>query len=158
MDIKIRLTQPSDLDELCALIKRTVEESFIKVYPTFSIKYVLENQLNIDRIKKRMENDHFYVATNKGKIIGCACIGVHRENENWRIIKTVFVDPKCQGSGIGKMLIDTLEADARAGNAIRIEVPASLFAVGFYKHLGYEHVDGELHYSDGHFAMEKFLS
>ena len=40
--------------------------------------------------------------------------------------------------------------------AKRIEVPASMVGIPFYKKLGYKHKNNELIYEDGHFAMEKF--
>jgi hypothetical protein len=40
--------------------------------------------------------------------------------------------------------------------AERIEIPASMSAIPFYRKLGYEHKGGKLEYNDGHFALEKF--
>jgi GNAT superfamily N-acetyltransferase len=49
----------------------------------------------------------------------------------------LFVDPDRMRSGIGRLLVDDLEARARATGAIRVEVTANLRARGFYEKCGY---------------------
>ena len=58
--------------------------------------------------------------------------------------------------GYGKKIIETLEKDEYFLRATRIEIPASMSAIPFYRKMGYEHKNGELLYHDGHFALEKF--
>ena len=54
------------------------------------------------------------------------------------------------------MNIATLEDDEYFKRATRIEVPASMSAIPFYRKMGYEHKNGELVFNEGHFALEKF--
>ena len=50
-----------------------------------------------------------------------------------------MVLPEYQHCGIGKQMIETLEADEYFKRAWRIEVRSSLTAVDFYRRLGYQY-------------------
>ncbi|HCU32651.1 MAG TPA: hypothetical protein DF364_02225 [Ruminococcaceae bacterium] len=52
---------------------------------------------------------------------------------------SVFVLPAYQGKGVGRNIIETLEADAYFLRAWRAEVGSSLTAVEFYRKMGYEY-------------------
>ena len=55
------------------------------------------------------------------------------------ILLTIFVLPEYQGKGVGRKIIETLEEDEYFFIAHRIEIPASLTAVDFYRKMGYDH-------------------
>ena len=55
---------------------------------------------------------------------------------------TLFVLPGCQGRGVGRKLLETLEADAIFLRAERVELSSSVTAHGFYKKLGYAYMRG----------------
>lgn len=55
---------------------------------------------------------------------------------------SVFVLPEVQGRGIGRRIIETLEADEFFKRAWRTEVGSSLTAVGFYQKMGYAFKNG----------------
>jgi len=52
-------------------------------------------------------------------------------------ILAVFVRPLFTGEGIGRLLVNHVEAEARAAGYRAIEVSATLNAVGFFEELGY---------------------
>ncbi|MEE1263921.1 GNAT family N-acetyltransferase, partial [Ruminococcus sp.] len=54
----------------------------------------------------------------------------------------IFVLPEYQGKGVGRKIIETLEQDEFFLRAKRVEVPASITAVEFYRKLGYEYKNG----------------
>ncbi|SFV43691.1 GNAT family N-acetyltransferase [Mammaliicoccus sciuri] len=70
---------------------------------------------------------------------------------------TIFVSPDHQGRGIGKLIIETLENDYYYKRAQRIEVPASVTAVEFYRKYGYDFKNGiKFQDDEGIYRMEKF--
>ena len=70
---------------------------------------------------------------------------------------TIFISPEHQGKGIGRKIIETLEKDKYFLRAKRIEVPASITAVPFYKKMGYSYKNGVNKADDeGIVRMEKF--
>jgi N-acetylglutamate synthase-like GNAT family acetyltransferase len=154
--MKIELAKLSEIEAIQKMIEKTVRgEKFSSYYPKMSIDYLVES-LNFEGIKKRMEWTHFYVAKIDDAIIGCGAIGPYWDSETESSLFNIFVDPDFQGQGIGRKIVETLESDEFFVRAKRIEVPASMVAIPFYKKLGYEHKNGELNYEDGHFKLEKF--
>ena len=68
-----------------------------------------------------------------GEIVGWGSIYL---NEN--VLAATFVDPDYTGQGIGRAIVEKLEAIARQEDVEELTVPASLNAVGFYETLGYK--------------------
>lgn len=65
--------------------------------------------------------------------------------------------PEFQGQGIGRYIIDTLESDELFLRAERIEIPASITAVEFYRKKRYEYKNGiEGLDNEQHYRLEKF--
>lgn len=65
--------------------------------------------------------------------------------------------PEYQGSGIGTSIIQTLEQDEFFLRASRIEIPASITAVDFYKKMGYAYKNGVAELDDEQvYRLEKF--
>ncbi|MCH5172416.1 MAG: GNAT family N-acetyltransferase [Erysipelotrichales bacterium] len=153
--MEINIVSDSDFVELHEMIKKTCEISFPPFYPESFIKETIAS-LNIENLKKRASFTHFYVFKDNGKIIGCGAIGPYWNSETESSLFTIFVDPDYQGKGIGRKIIETLENDYYFKRAKRIEVPAGIAALPFYKKMGYVHKNGVLTYIDGHFALEKF--
>lgn len=148
----IELIKESEIQETCDMVIRACKYSdFAKFYPSqyFYCTY--------DEIKMKMDNGHFYVVKENDKIIGCGGIAAYWDSltESW--INTIFVDPEYQRKGVGRKIIAFLENDEYAKRANRIEIHSAMSAIPFYRKLGYEHKNGQLIYSDGHFDLEKFI-
>lgn len=60
-------------------------------------------------------------------------------------VDAAFVDPRQQGRGIGRVLLDALEANARAEGIERLFLSASLNAVPFYERAGFVALREELY-------------
>ena len=153
--MKIRLIKDKDYSNVHDMIEKTCRITLAHYYPKKSIDKVVES-LNVKGLKKRASFTHFYVVEDKDKIIGCGAIGPYWDSLTESSLFTIFVDPDYQGKGIGKQIIKTLENDEYFLRADRIEIPAGIAAIPFYKKMGYEHKNGVLNYEDGHFKMEKF--
>lgn len=54
-------------------------------------------------------------------------------------LTSIFVLPDYQGEGVGRKIVETLEADEYFRRAWRTEVGSSLTAVSFYRKMGYEY-------------------
>lgn len=154
----IRLITSKDYKKVADLIERSISGStFAKFYPKQSIEYVKES-LNEEGVKERASWTHFYVLEENDEMIACGAIGPYWGSETESSLFNIFVDAKYQGQGYGRKIIEVLEKDEFFTRANRIEVPASMSAIPFYRKMGYEHKNGELIYDDGHFALEKFNS
>lgn len=98
-----------------------------------------------------------YVICDGARVIGTGTVAPFWGSVTESILLTVFILPAFQGRGLGRRLIETLEQDEYALRADRIEIPASLTAVQFYRHLGYDWKNGVTEPEDGLlYRLEKF--
>lgn len=152
----IRIINENDYGKVATLIADSIENShFSQYYPRVTIEEIKES-LNELGVAKRASWTHFYVVEENDEIIGCGAIGPYYGSEEESSLFSIFVASKYQGKGIGRKIIETLESDEYFLRAKRIEIPASMSAIPFYRKMGYEHKGGTLIYSDGHFSLEKF--
>lgn len=132
----IRRFKDNDAKDVSSLIIETMKKSNSSDYP----KNLLEEFINEQTPEKIVEWakwTHFYVVEDNNKIIGCGAIGAYWSKEDESSLFKIFIHPKYQGMGIGRMIVLKLEDDEFAKRANRIEVPASITAVEFYKKMGY---------------------
>ena len=154
--MKIRLIKDGDYKAVADMIARSVSNSnFANFYPQKSIDNVIQS-LDKEGVKKRASWTHFYVVEEGDKIVACGAIGPYWDSLTESSLFSIFVDDKYQGKGYGSKIIEALEQDEYFTRASRIEVPAAMSAIPFYRKMGYEHKNGEIVYSEEHICMEKF--
>ena len=163
LKMEIRLVKENEIEKAHDMLAAAVRHSFPQFYPHSTIDYVINQACNLDSLKRRAKNYHFYVAVIKNKIVGCGIIAPYRNSAGEyllteSILMAIMVHPDFQGQGIGTAIIKALENDEYGKRAKRIEIPAAINAIPFYKKLGYEHKNGTLNYDDGHFYLEKFFN
>lgn len=154
--MEVVIAKEEKLKDVEKVIERSILTTMSVYYPQCSLKYVIES-LSGENLKKRASWTHLYVAKIDGKIVGCGGIGPYWGSETESSLFNIFVDPDYQGQGIGKAIVKTLEQDEFALRAKRIEIPASITGIPFYRKLGYEFKNQELIYDDGNFKLEKFF-
>lgn len=137
----IRSFCEADAEKVSALIIHTLQASNSKDYSAETIS-ALEKKMQPSGVLERASWTHFYVAEEGGDIIGCGAIGPYWGSETESSLFNIFVLPEYQGKGVGRRIIETLEQDGFFLRAERVEVPASITGVGFYRKLGYEYKNG----------------
>lgn len=80
------------------------------------------------------------LAANDDQLLGYAVLDADSGE-----VEAVFVAPEQHGRGIGRLLLDTLETQARAAGHGRLFLSASLNAVPFYARAGFIAVREELY-------------
>lgn len=137
----IRRFRKEDSAELSEVITETLRTTNIKDYsPDF-----IEKEIAFfapEKLLERTSRMNLYVVCEDEKIIGCGGIGAYWGKEDESSLFTIFVSPEYQGKGIGRKIIETLEQDEYFLRAKRIEIPASITAVGFYRKMGYSYKNG----------------
>lgn len=123
------------------VIRTTLDISNRKDY---SDEFIEENMRSHspEIIFSRAKEAHFYVATYDNKIIGCGGITGYWGSTEESYLTSIFVLPDYQGKGVGRKIVETLEADEYFRRAWRTEVGSSLTAVSFYRKIGYEFKNG----------------
>ena len=137
----IRRFCEADSEQVSVMIIQTLKTSNSKDYSAETIS-ALEKKMQPSGVLERASWTHFYVAEEGGDIIGCGAIGPYWGSETESSLFNIFVLPECQGKGVGRKIIETLERDEYFLRAERVEVPASITGVGFYRKLGYEYKNG----------------
>ena len=140
--MNIRRFTEQDAKAVSELIIRTIRISNVRDYPTELMEELVRTETP-EHVLQRASWTHFYVAEEEGKIIGCGAIGPYWGKEDESSLFTIFVDPDCQGKGVGRAIVGTLEQDEFALRARRIEIPASITGLPFYQKMGYSFKDGK---------------
>ena len=79
----------------------------------------------------------FWVAEHSGRICGVGGWSPDGMERDLAWLRYLFVDPPAARCGIGRRLVAQAERSAGAADRPRIQVWASLNAVGFYRAVGY---------------------
>ena len=94
----------------------------------------------------------FFVAVKEGAVVGTVALEGDR-------LRAMAVDTSTQTRGVGRLLVERLEEEARARGIARIELHARVTARGFYAKLGYVEYGEELtEVTIPHIAMRKVLA
>lgn len=102
------------------------------------------------------QEDDIFVALEEDKVI--ACLMAKDLGKGVLKLRQMAVDNFCQGRGIGKLLMQEAEADAKKQGFKRIELHARQNAIGFYQQLGYTtYGDIFTEVTIPHQAMEKLV-
>lgn len=140
-DIISRAFQKEDAAEVSALITKTLRITNSKDYSPEHIERDVA-QFTPEKVIQRASWTHFYVFCDGETIVGCGAIGPYWGSETESSLFNIFVLPEYQGKGVGRRIIETLEKDAYALRARRIEIPASITACPFYRKMGYRFKNG----------------
>ena len=155
--MNIRRFQNEDANELADVIAKTLRTTNIKDYSLEYIENDISSFLTAEKLIERSSWMNIYVVCDDNKIIGCGAIGSYWGKEDESSLFTIFVLPEYQGKGIGRKIIETLEQDEYFLRAKRIEIPASITAVEFYRKMGYEFKNGIAEVDDEQlYRLEKF--
>lgn len=153
----IRRFEQGDAAETAEVIAETLRVSNSKDYTPEYIDANIASH-SADVLLERAKEGHMYVVCDGSKLIGCGAIAGYWGSVTESILLTIFVLPEYQGRGVGRQLIQRLEQDEYFLRAKRIEIPASITAVGFYQKMGYDYKNGiaELDEEEQLYRLEKF--
>ena len=154
--IRIRRFRDADAQAVSEVIVTTIRISNVKDYPPELMEELARTQTPA-HVLERAGWTHFYVAEDGARVVGCGAIGPYWGKEDESSLFTIFVHPEYQGRGIGRAIVETLERDAFALRAKRIEIPASATGLAFYQKMGYTFKNGCDAMDEEHlYRLEKF--
>ena len=148
MNPTLRKFKEADLDEVHALIARTIEASYAGVYCRTAIDHFHEHHAR-DEIAKDAAEGYTLVLEADGSIVGTGTlVGTH--------ISRTYVDPACQGRCFGRRILETLESRARAEGLETLDLGSTVPARPFYERMGYRLVAERAHEFDGGERLDWF--
>jgi len=134
-ELTIRRFRESDLDEVCELVRETIDTSYAAVYPPRVIDFFHQYHERAVVISDAASG-HTIVVHSGGELVATG-------TRAGTTVRRVFVRAAWQRRGIGQMVMAELEAEAIAAGIERLDLSASLPAKEFYLRLGYEIVSEE---------------
>ncbi|UZJ62788.1 GNAT family N-acetyltransferase [Pseudomonas sp. KU26590] len=150
MNRLIRKATDNDATAISHVIVAALRESNSQDYSAAVIAQV-ELSFSPSAILRFMAQRQVYVASFGEEIIATASL-------DQGTVRSVFVAPSHQGSGIGRALMAAIESAATTHGVSRLRVPSSITAEGFYRSLGYSPIRDEYHGEERTIIMEKSLT
>ncbi len=92
--------------------------------------------LDVDRLAE--PDMRFFLALSNGVAVGCAALRL--DPDGYGEVKRMFVVPSARGTGVGRRLLDRLEAEARGLNLARLMLETGVKqpeALGLYRTAGF---------------------
>jgi GNAT superfamily N-acetyltransferase len=148
-DLVIRAATADDMPAISALVQHTVRISNGRDYPPKAVELIVANFAPA-KLGQRMAERDVFVCLKGGRIVGTIALGAER-------LRSLFVYPELQGTGIGARLVAHLEAHARRVGVRELKLSSSLTARAFYERLGYCLIQPEEHDGVSTFLMAKTL-
>ena len=154
-NLKIRKFRPADLNAVRRLIHNTIDVCYPSVYCPEAIKYI-KHYHNSENILKGAKKGYTIVLERNNRI---AAVGAIIKNG---YITRVFVNPKFQKQGLGRLIMEKLHTKALSTGIRIVKLDASPTGKKFYDSLGYKTIkktfvkvenDKKLHY----YEMKKIL-
>ena len=134
-ELTIRRFRENDLDEVCDLVRETIETSYAAIYPPRVVDFFLEYHRRAIVVSDASCGYTIVVHSGGALVATGTCVET--------TARRVFVRGDLQRRGIGRLMMADLEAEALAGGVARLDLSASLPAKDFYLRLGYEIVSEE---------------
>ncbi len=127
-DARIRLAQSADVEALSALINIAFR---------VELPFIEGDRINPDGVREDMKKGKFLVAEDVAGLAGCVYVEVRGDRG---YLGLLGVEPRRQGTGLGRKLMDAAEDFFRNANCVAVDlriVSAREPLPRFYRHLGY---------------------
>ena len=149
MECLIRPAQREDAEGISRVIVSALRATNAKDYPEAVIARV-EQSFSPAAVSDLLARRIVFVAVNDDVVVGTASL-------DGRTVRTVFIDPGCQGRGIGRALMAEVERTAVERGVAVLAVPSSITAEPFYAKLGFKPVRESYHGEERTIVMERPL-
>lgn len=146
----VRPANASDADEISKVVQKTIRISNAKDYSDAVIERLVANFATV-AIQSLLKRRIVLVATQNEAIVGTASFDGDE-------VRTVFVVPEKQGLGIGRLLMEAIEAGAFVEGTTVLQVNSSLTAKPFYARIGFSKVRDALYEDERTVIMEKRIA
>jgi N-acetylglutamate synthase-like GNAT family acetyltransferase len=152
----IRKAEPRDVPEIERVMRESITGISSRSYDAKQVESSLQFIAHLDR--DLVNDGTYFVVENDGQIVGCGgwsrrarlYAGSGSASGDARMldpkteaarIRAMFVAPGFERRGIGRMILDRCESDARAAGFRRLELMAMLSGEAMYAACGYRAVE-----------------
>ena len=152
----IRRAEPRDIPAIERVMRESISGISSRTYGAKQVESSLQFIAHLDR--ELVVDGTYFVVENDGEIVGCGgwsrrarlYAGSGSSSDDARTldpkteaarIRAMFVDPRFERRGIGRMILTRCEDDVRAAGFHRIELMAMLSGEAMYLACGYRPVE-----------------
>jgi N-acetylglutamate synthase-like GNAT family acetyltransferase len=128
--MKIRKAKIKDSETISKIIKESIIATSRGFYTPEQIQEKI-NTLDLHWVKKYIKKNSYFICEIKGQIVG----GITRKENH---IRGLYIDPKQFSKGVGSLLMERIERDITDDGYGEASLWSTLYAVDFYKNLGYK--------------------
>ena len=147
--VAIRRATANDLQAVHDIVLQALRETNARDYPASVIDRLV---LTLpETVASNLEKWHAFVAIVDGRVVGTASLSGHT-------VKSVFVHPDYQRSGVATKLMGAVENAALAQSVRALNVQSSITAQLFYAKLGFNIVREEFYGEERTILMSKDIS
>jgi putative acetyltransferase len=132
MSVTIRPARPDDAAAICAVHRASIVGICSACYTPHEID-TWAGLLTPDKYGEPLQKQVMFVAEREDEIVGFSQLDADRA-----LVLAVYVSPRAVGTGIGRALLQQLEAAAHQRGITRLVLDATLNAEAFYAHAGYQ--------------------
>ena len=125
---RIRIAESADVEALAGLINMAFR---------VELPFIEGDRINPGGVREFMKKGKFLVAEGSAYLAGCVYVQLRGDRG---YLGLLGVDPRRQGTGLGRKLMDAAEDFFRTANCVAIDlriVSARTPLPAFYRHLGY---------------------
>ena len=163
--ITIKEALPNELNIIQDIAHKTWPVTYGEILTNEQLAYMLDSFYSTEALNGNLRNNHHFILAKENDVTLGFASYVHDHPENYTTkIPKIYVLPETQGKGIGKLLIDAIETEARKHGAAKLtlNVNRNNKAITFYEHLRFtiakeENVPIGNGYFQEDFVMEKAL-
>lgn len=139
--VVVRPYSKNDLAQIKVLIHQNLREENSKVYPPNVIEFMIQQYSDV------IDNDLFkkfslflVIEGNNNEILGCAGWKPSDIDPKIAYLSSMFISVNHHRSGLGTLLLNQINLNAKNMGCPKIKCAASLNAVPFYEYNGYKRI------------------
>lgn len=145
--IQIVPTTAEDFKTIRNLAYAIWPQTYGEILSKEQLDYMLTSFYSVETLQKNAadKNHIFEIVQEDGEPLGFVSYEHHYKNNPVTRIHKIYVLPQMQGKGLGKLLVDRVEAVARENQSEALSLNVNRFnkAIGFYQKIGFEIVGEE---------------
>lgn len=147
--LSIRPARPNDAPFMRQVFIESTRATSESYYPREVID-TWSSEVTVESLERGIDDpaNTILVAETNGIICGFGKLSLRRCE-----IDALYVDPKCQGMGVGRALMNAILDICTEHNMQEVELNASLPAVEFYERVGFQVVKEDIYTLSNGFVM-----
>lgn len=159
--ITITEAAASDIPTIQQIAYQTWPDTYGKILSRVQLNYMLDSFYSEETLRDNMvnKNHHFLLAKESDIALGFASYEHYYNQRKVTRIHKIYILPQTQGKGIGKLLLDKIEALAKENDSATLSLNVNRMnkALTFYQKIGFKIVaDEDIEIGHG-YLMEDFV-